>query len=321
MTRFKRKLLHAATGMVGLAGMIFLALRLDLEGVGVAMSRIGVGFIPVVLAHLLVLVLDAKAVRATVRGNAPSLGCCLRIGMTGHALNVVTPGGQAGEVVKLAHLAEEIGGAAALPVLLCTNVMMLGAGLLLLGVGAAAAVLGVALDPRIAALLIVMGGGCAAGVAGVVLLLRHGAGAVASQLPRSLRPKVTTLAAAVDGKMGLPLRGRQLQALFFAALSPMAGLLETWIILVMLGAPAPLLLAVMARAGSQLVAQVTSMVPLQAGTAEAGAYALFTALGVPPSTGVAMELVRKLRALVFVALGLALMALRPARVLDEKVAP
>jgi hypothetical protein len=48
-------------------------------------------------------------------------------------------------------------------------------------------------------------------------------------------------------------------------------------------------------------------VPLQAGSAEGGAYIVFQAVGLSPATGVLVEIGRKLRRVVFITLGVSLL--------------
>ena len=66
-------------------------------------------------------------------------------------------------------------------------------------------------------------------------------------------------------------------------------------------------------AGSQAISWALFFVPFQAGSAEGGAYAIFEAAGLSSAAAVVSELARKLRRLVFIALGVALLGLTAVR--------
>jgi hypothetical protein len=86
-------------------------------------------------------------------------------------------------------------------------------------------------------------------------------------------------------------------------LSRCANLTETALILHFLGADNVLFAAFLSLASSQLVGWVFSFVPMSAGSAEGGAYIVFSAVGLSPELGVLVEIGRKLRKVVFISLG------------------
>jgi uncharacterized membrane protein YbhN (UPF0104 family) len=95
--------------------------------------------------------------------------------------------------------------------------------------------------------------------------------------------------------------------------SRMFDFVEAYVVLSALGVPHTLPAAIAGVATYQLVSWVTPFVPMQAGTAEGGAYLLFELLGLPPQAGVMLELVRKARRLAFIALAVALLGWHTAR--------
>jgi uncharacterized membrane protein YbhN (UPF0104 family) len=60
--------------------------------------------------------------------------------------------------------------------------------------------------------------------------------------------------------------------------------------------------------GGVILGWVSQLVPLGAGVSESGNFALFTAIGAPPSLGVALALARRVNQVVYAAIGFTLLA-------------
>jgi hypothetical protein len=88
---------------------------------------------------------------------------------------------------------------------------------------------------------------------------------------------------------------------------------EQAVILAFLGYDDAISFGFLTLANTQIIAWVTSFVPLQAGTAEGGNYLFFRAIGMNPADGVLAALVYKVRRVVFVAIGIALLGAQAFR--------
>jgi uncharacterized protein (TIRG00374 family) len=90
-----------------------------------------------------------------------------------------------------------------------------------------------------------------------------------------------------------------------------AGALETWLFLNLLGLPHKALLALLIQAWLVLVTRFTAFVPGNLGTHEAGAVMIFSFLGLTADSAMAFALLRRIRQIVWIALGLGLLAKVP----------
>ncbi len=83
-----------------------------------------------------------------------------------------------------------------------------------------------------------------------------------------------------------------------------AGALEGWIILVLLNVPVDLLTAFVIEVLVLIVQGTTGFIPANLGVLEAGTMAIFAWLGYPAETAITFALLRRLRQIVWVAVGL-----------------
>ena len=95
------------------------------------------------------------------------------------------------------------------------------------------------------------------------------------------------------------------------------GVLETFIILSFLGIEVSLATATIIEALATAVRFATFLVPASLGALEGGFVATFAALGLPPSAGVALGLTRRVREIVWIAVGFAAFALVRSRAPGE----
>ena len=83
---------------------------------------------------------------------------------------------------------------------------------------------------------------------------------------------------------------------------------ETWLILYLLGAEVSVATAVVIEAFATGISFATFFLPTDIGVEEGGAVATFLALGMPAATGLSFSLVRRVRELAWVGVGLLLLA-------------
>jgi hypothetical protein len=110
------------------------------------------------------------------------------------------------------------------------------------------------------------------------------------------------------GVLGWPARALWSAAAWQAAFHAGA-VLEVWVVLHALSSGAASLAdAFVLESAGRLITVLFKVIPFRMGVDEAGAAVVATALGLPPSHGVALALIRKLRILVWNAVGLVLLA-------------
>jgi uncharacterized protein (TIRG00374 family) len=85
----------------------------------------------------------------------------------------------------------------------------------------------------------------------------------------------------------------------------LGGALETWLILWMMGLPTSLSVMLFIHIWLAVVIRLTAFIPSNLGTHEAGALMVFALVGLPAEAALAFSLFRRLRQLVWMALGLA----------------
>jgi len=91
----------------------------------------------------------------------------------------------------------------------------------------------------------------------------------------------------------------------------LAGALEAWVFLVLLGLPNKPMLGLLIQAWLVLVTRLTAFVPANLGTQEAGAVMIFSFLGFTADSAMAFALLCRIRQIFWVALGLGILAKVP----------
>jgi len=91
-----------------------------------------------------------------------------------------------------------------------------------------------------------------------------------------------------------------------------AGAGEAWVFLLILGLPHDLSSALLVQIWLMIVNRLTSFVPGNIGTQEAGVMAIFAFLGLAPEQALAFALLRRMRQVGWIVLGLALLVNRPS---------
>jgi glycosyltransferase 2 family protein len=98
-------------------------------------------------------------------------------------------------------------------------------------------------------------------------------------------------------------RGRAAATLVLSLVGWAAGALETWLMLVLLGAPVSLLTALVIEAGATGVRAVGFLIPGSIGVFEGGLVGIFALLGLESSTGLAFGVARRFREGVWILIG------------------
>ncbi len=305
-----------------------LALAWMIHHVGLAtlrrgLAEVGAGFVLSCGAHFAALALDSVTLRAVTghAGRAVPYLTYLRVSLAGHAINEATPLAKLGELTKFTMLSDHVPTDRAAAALIVQNFVMGVMNCGLIAIAPPLVVLTMDVDGRLAALLWITGGVFALLGAALLVLMARGPG----ELPFRLARRVGFATARVDrwrdGWRGIEGhwheatadRSRMRIAWLSGAASRAMSVVEAAIILHLLGAHHVVSVAMVSTASFQLILWTTSFVPLQAGTAEGSAYVLFARLGLSPTTGVLLELVRKVRRLVFIGIGVTVLGVSAFR--------
>jgi glycosyltransferase 2 family protein len=108
---------------------------------------------------------------------------------------------------------------------------------------------------------------------------------------------------------------RLVLSIVFHFVAWLLGSLETWLILKFLGSDVSLATATVIEAFGTAVKVATFLIPASLGALEGGFLATFLALGLSPTTAISFSLVRRVREVVWIAIGLVLFAvMRPRAV-------
>jgi len=111
-------------------------------------------------------------------------------------------------------------------------------------------------------------------------------------------------------------RGLFLKSIAFGFLGWAAGVLELYLTLYFLGAPAGLRELCIIEALLQLVRVGSFFIPLSLGAQEGGLIVIFTAMGMAGPLGLAVSFARRIRELIWIGLGMLLsggMAFKPSK--------
>jgi hypothetical protein len=320
--------LNAAFLIVGLAALAWMIHTLGVDSIGDGLSRLGWGFALSNLAYFGALAADAFTLRACageVGGTVP-YGRFLHAGMAGHAINLATPSGRLGEITKCTVLANDMPTERAAAALVVQNFIMLVTNCAMIVTAPIVAVLALGIEGSVATLLLVSAGVFFVVGAGALVLMHRGIGtwpfAVLARVGVS-DERISRWRDAwqrVEGHWRDAVADRPRMRVAWASgfASRLFTIAEFAIILAFLGSDHVLAVAALSMANSQVVMWMTAFVPLQVGTAEGGQYALYSAVGLVPAMGVVVELVRKARSVVFIAIGIALLGWANFRGMTEE---
>jgi uncharacterized protein (TIRG00374 family) len=296
--------------LVGVGGLSFLIVRIGTDALAAAFAELRWWqFVLVCLPYALVMAIDTLGWRyAFVRDRVP-FHRLLGARLAGDALNVATAlASVGGEAVKAWLIRRDVSYEDSVPavVIAKTTITVAQALFLLIGIGVAWATL--TLESVIVRTMLWMlvvevlavGGFVLAQVAGVV---RRG-GRVLAGLGLADN---ASYAEHLDAALRAFYRGhprRLLLSTSFHLGGWLLGTLETYLMLLVLGVPASLPMAIVIEAFGSGVRFATFLVPANIGASEGANAAAFAALGFTASAGLAFSLVRRGRQVVWVVAGL-----------------
>ncbi|HET7343574.1 MAG TPA: lysylphosphatidylglycerol synthase transmembrane domain-containing protein [Methylomirabilota bacterium] len=309
------RLLRLLLLLLGLGVLVALVLEHDPAVVWASIARLSWRLGVVLLFPVaLVMVLDTLGWRFAFRRHRVPFGVLVATRLAGEAFNIVTPtAAMGGEVVKAWLLRERAPLDESVPsVIIAKTTITIAQGLfLLLGVGLAALTLrGSAL---LAGMEWLLGLEVLALGVFIVMQTRGLVGWSARMLARLgvRRLGASATVARVDEALAefyARRPGRLALSIAFHLVAWLLGSLEAWLILSFLGVHVSLATATVIEAFGTGIRFATFLVPASLGAQEGGYVVTFLALGLGTAEGVSFGLVRRLRELVWVALGLLVFA-------------
>lgn len=306
--------------MGGLVLFVLLVWRIGPSSIGSLLWRIGWALPFVFLPYVLVIAFETLGWWFAFPSHRHPIGLydIMRCTVAAKSVQLVTPSiSQAGEFAKL-DLLRTIGvnsdvGTASVVVAKTTIII---AELLFIGTGLAISLSYIAVEPSVT--VSVLAGVAVMGVAVVGLLFWQRIGMFRSLIWVSRRLRVLT--AFVDRHEGFlsstdslikeymdEKKRFGLSCLAFF-LGWAAGVAEVWVLLSVLGLPQGTLSALVIQVWSVIVTRLTTFVPGNLGTQEAGMVAIFSSLGLTPESGMAFAILRRIRQVGWIAVGFGLFA-------------
>lgn len=303
----------------GLALFAILIWRTGPGSIGGILLKVGWALPLIVLPHALVTVLEASGwwFAFSEKGCPIRFNEILRFTVSAKAVQLVTPSlSQAGELVKI-HLLRRSGVradvSAASVVSAKTTITI--SELLFIGSGLIVARSYVPIEPyvvtSVAIGIFLMG----LFVVGVLLWQRLGLFRPLIWVSRRLRvltrflDRHQGLLSSSDGMVKEYLRERRRFGLSCLGyfLGWVAGAIEAWIFLSIVGLPNDPLSALIIQVWLVIVTRLTAFMPANLGTHEAGAVMIFSLLGLAPEAAMAFSVLRRLRQIGWIAAGLGLL--------------
>jgi len=295
--------------LLGLLGLAILVWRADAHAARMAVLQVGWGIVLVVgqevVAHLLN-TLGWRFAFAREHVAAPPFGELLRLRLAGDAINYLTPSATiAGEYARVAMLGDRLGAdiraasvvvaksaqTLAQAVFIAAGLLLLGAGLVIAGPGRSLVFWGLGLGLPLA-----------------ILLVYGWTAARLSHVRASLRNAARCLAAFLRDHPG-----RVVLSTLMFVFAYGWGSFEAYWICRFLGIPVPVFTALAIEVLSVTVDGIVFVMPAKIGTQEGGKVAVFAALGLPASLGLAFGLVRHVRELSWASIGMLLYFLSARR--------
>ena len=309
------RLLRLLLLLVGVGILVALVLEHDPARVFAAIQSLSWRLLVIVTFPMaLVMLLDTLGWRYAFRRDEVPLGVLARVRLAGEAFNLVTPtAALGGEVVKAWLLRDRVPLEVSVPsVIVAKTTITIAQGLfLLLGIALAAATL--AGSPVLYAMELLLILEVLALALFVRAQTRGLVGRGARLLARlGIRPASGEgRAARVDDALQdfYHRQPRRLAlSIAYHLLAWILGSLETWLILYFLGVPVSLVTATVIEAFGTGIRFATFIVPSSLGAQEGGYVVTFLALGLQGADAVTFGLVRRLRELAWIAIGLLIFA-------------
>jgi hypothetical protein len=280
------------------------------------LHRIGWWFVAVIGLEAIATTLDARAIHEFACPPGAPFGPVLFAQVAGRAVNSVTPFGTLGEATKASVLMRSMPSQRAVAAVLFYDFLNVSISLTALAIGAAITALTLPVPDLMRLVLLVIATLATATIVGLSVVVRRGLlgslvalGVRLRLVPRrrskAWRRKIDLIDRQVQGDAGDPARRR---SGMFVLMSKLTTWAQMWLILAAAGYHASLGQLAAILSGGVVLGWLSSLVPLGAGVAESGNYAMFSALGAPTSYGVALALARRVNQLVFAAVGFTLLA-------------
>lgn len=319
MKKSKLKLINATFLILGLALFGLLLFELDFREIGRRLAAVGWVFLLSVGLHTAALVSSAAAWKAVIHPDRSraSYKDLLSAFWFGHVINYMTPGGTMGEVLRGTVLREKIETDELVASIISYNFYNTATMGLFALIGPILCLLFLDLPRDVILTIFAVALLALIPMILIFICLRLGAvrqlARLVGRLPfvkKKYQQILMDKAAAIDGCIAdfinRPRDFRNAVLWMFAAriVQP----LEVWallhVFLPQVGLWHLLIIAFITQTTSQLLSWVISIVPGQIGFAEGGMTLLFKLIGLDPLAGFSMELVRRLRMIVTVAIGL-----------------
>ena len=306
-------------GSLGLAILVYLVIKTGPAQLWYQVTHLGPGFVLAVSAFAASKFFMALAWRPLFQpgSSKATLWDLTAATVVGGAINDVTPGGVGGEPLKVTWLAGKAPGEDLVSSLLLHNYLYVLTNILLMLAGGLALVSLLDLS-TVARVGVFAGMAVMVGAAvGLALVLRKGVAAPFVKLVRkvgfkSIDPEALLARARQTDEQARRFFSerpwKMVQAFGWMVVSRTVASLETYFLLRMLGwavSPVDVLLITTMTVAVYLV---FPFVPSQVGAMEGAAYLLYPALGIAGAAGLAVEVVRRLRVIVMLALALVIMA-------------
>lgn len=309
-----------AAGLVLFAALVW---RVGPESIARELARAG-WFIPLVfIPHALVAVGEAVGwwYAFPDKTNPPPFSLVGRFTVAAKAIQLVTPSmAQVGELTRVQLLrSAEVGTDVAIASVIAAKMAMMLGEVAFMALGLAAASSVVALDSSVAltvgvGILVML-----AAIAALWIWQRVGLLSPIIWISRQLnvfadffeRHKEVLSSTEILLQTYLSKRSKFLKSCTASFLAWLAGVIEAWAFLAVLGLPGDLWAALIIQAWLIIVIRLTAFVPANLGTQEAGAVMIFAVLGLPAEGAMAFALLRRIRQIGWVAAGLTLLARQP----------
>jgi len=305
---------------IGVAFLVWLIIENDPQRIAASLGRLSWRLaVIVVFPAALVTVLDTLGWHFAFLDRRPPFTTLVTARLAGEAFNLTTPtGALGGELVKAWLIQPRLGLGEAVPsVIVAKTTITIAQGLfLLVGIVLAWPALVSTAFLRIMELLLIVE---VLALGGFVVAQTRNLLVRAERLVRTLGVYGGDTIGAltrVDDALGRFYRTRPRRlalSIAFHFLAWLLGAIESYLILLFLGIPVPLRAATVIEAFGASIRFATFIVPASVGVLEGGYAAIFAALGLGSPAGVSFTLVRRMREIVWIVIGLVIFAvMRPA---------
>jgi len=324
------KRLHALFLVIGVVLASYLIYRVGAGRLLSDLAHAGWGFAAVVAVALASIVVMAIGWKLLLDAEGGTAGLWELVGasIVGAAINFLTPGSMGGEPVKATLLKDRASPEALLSTVLLHNILYWFSNLLLIVLGVTLAIFLLDLPTRLTWILV----GTTLAVAVPVLigiwLVHRGLSEKFIRLLARLHIRFKNADDVLAKARKADVLVRQFRthhpAAFYGAFlwvffGRSLSIMEVWVILAVMGQWVSPQTAFLIQATSLIVYVLFAFIPSQLGANEGASFLLFPYLGLTATTGLAMEVLRRLRVVALVLLGLGLLALFSLR--HEEVVP